>query len=432
MLLSSLERRLKPLIDRIGASGEHKTPRRLCNRLDHTGIHEVGKALSGEGNGAVTAYAYTQFVGMVVLSDRLSIHGVDRLDVETHTRAVLDRVRDELGGDRLPWLAVDAEGEPAQVLEAAVRRGAALWGLDRRFLRPKSERSLTGTRPQIVAEQRGIEDDLHPLLVAGCPMEERSSRAALALQAGIARSPEAMVLLDDNLFSRLVGRVPTDWTLTDTRALIPWSRLYLNIALAEAHRDWYVPAFARARMIRKMTAPYLRWVQSEIERCCPQTEDCPFLRAPIPTAGLSAAVMMTAKGDPLAMLSIAMEFRAHLAPLRSEIAACVADADLRTPEERRQIQAEVQEIVRRSLGLIPRARPDDTHSGVALFAKLSLHGPDVGILKHWDLFHPTRAGFSSDFLLSDVANCLEFGEGEEREAFQTLVRACCRSKRNAA
>jgi hypothetical protein len=346
---------------------------------------------------------------------------VDRPDVTAATRGIFDRIGG-LVDDPLLWVQVDSE--PPGALRSVVPDAATLWARGPAFHRPKNVKSLRGTRPLISDEQQQMEDKLHDLLTQGCKPEDRTHLWEQAIAAGIVNSPAAMLLHNDDLFAQFVGGVPPDWSLTDTRALVPWSRLYLNLAIAKRHRDWLMPAFARARTIRAMTVPYLRWVDGEIRSHWHPTDDCPYLRAPLPAPTLAVAIMLAAKGDPAAMLKLSLELHETLAPLRAELGTCLADVDKRTRREQQQIRAEVVEIVRRSLGHIPRAQHRGRPSVISAFGELSTSGGKVGFSVSQEL-HRSERKFRSDFLLSDVASYLDFGLGQEEEAFRNLVRCCC-------
>lgn len=423
-MLTQINRAARKLLGACGLSDQSTlldSEAPIVIRLDHAGVHHAGIALAGKAADQDAALSLAQIASVIPLADRIVIHGFDVEHVNDQTREVLGALCKHASSlSEVLCLGGEPDGMYAEVVQRAadmMARGPAIPG-------GGAQVSSAGARPAISSDQQRAEDELEGLLRDGCGSDRRSNLAATAIAEGIVQSPAAMVLVNDVLFNRYVGKIPVTWSTADTRALVTTSRFYFNLASSALRHDTYVPSLARAKRIHAETMLVLRWIDSEIAACRGRSDDSVFVGSPMPLPTFAQAIVMASHGEIDAMFRIAGELQLALAPLRVQIAK-YSTPNGWSSAERQQVHEEIAQITRRCIGRMPTRRFEHLPTAVYIGAHASLHGVSAGLGVHRTLYE-TRAALPSDFLLSELASNFDSGFGEAGRSFAKLVaRTCC-------
>jgi hypothetical protein len=134
-------------------------------------------------------------------------------------------------------------------------------------------------------------------------------------------------------------RMYPSWTDVNSYQLNIFIRYHLNAALAEQSRSTYAPAIARAELIQRQC----QYLIHALERVADDIVE-ELRGGPLGIPSTLAALVQKSRGEPEALLQVAMEFRQQSKPLRDALESLSATYSDNTPEARFEMQRAVNEL----------------------------------------------------------------------------------------
>ena len=320
--------------------------------IDNTGLQSAGLCLDGR---ASLAHDYDirgllQLATLVIYGNKVSLNGFEDDIVANRSHEIVEQLR--TFGITKDILSINPVTEAEYALACKTAADSIATDLCDGFNFDESK--LLGVEPPDLP--RGLQERQVKYSYVALASEREGSaklqeveanaltdKAAGAVEYMLAASPALRAAV-----ARLLAMYP-NWGDRNSYALNVLLRYHLNDALGEQSFSNYAPAIARAELVSRRN-------QFVIEALGNTIDSAVFdLRGePLGVPSTLAALLQRAKGEPRAILKVAMEFRERSKPLRDMLEALTLKYPGDTPESRFEIQKQINELgrqLRRDVGL---------------------------------------------------------------------------------
>ena len=326
--------------------------------IDNTGLQSAGKCL--EGRARVTheydVAGLLQLATLLIYGNTISLNGFEEKTVAEHSRAVVEHLQ-ALG---VPHKTVSITPVSETEYSLACKTAGDLVAPElHESFNPDEYQLLGGEPPDL---PRGIAERQTTFVTLAAESEdsERLRKAReRALKDQAAGAVEYMVSVSRRLRDeiRTMTSRHSHWEDTHSYQLNIFLRAHLNHALAEQVFARYTPAVARAELINTRNQYILDALGEELDDV---TRELRAEQLGVPST--VAALLQRSKGEPAAVIKVALEFRQHSSQLRESLEELSAKYVDDTPESRFEIRKKVKELgrqLRRDVGLEKRAELRD-------------------------------------------------------------------------
>ena len=318
--------------------------------IDNTGLQSAAQCLNGtaDRDHEYDVRGIIQLATLLIFANRLELNGFEDKRIAKRSREVVHRLQAlGIGND---ILSIRSIGEPEYALACKTAANSIADELCDSF-NPEEFKLLGGEPPDL---PRGTRERLVNCIAIA---KEKNGSAILRRVEDEALRDKAVGAVDYMLACsadlreavRRAIKVYPNWTDFHSYQLNIFLRYHLNDALGEQAFSTYAPAVARAELVQRRNDYVIKALQSVMEKAVESIRG-----EPLGIPSTLAALLNRSKGEPEALLKVALEFRSRSGPLRDYLETFASKHNTDTPESRYEIQQAVRELggqLRRDLGL---------------------------------------------------------------------------------
>jgi len=333
-----------------GRSSFKRSPTTIMRAsLDNTGVHSAYRCVRRCANSEEDLRGLFQFATFLVFADGLVVNGFEPDEINA-TTCEMRQALIKLGLESESFEIVDRTIlEYQEACEAAALACAS--DIDWAF--NPLEGHIPGLMPDLPPGAETILESFATLVTEEYSPENLEAIRLAALEEKAGGACHYMIASCEPLRERVRVRARREsWGHPSLLQLNAFLRYYLNDELARQREATYAPATGRARVMRhrnRLLAERLASVVSSVVGN--------GLEKPLPIPSVASVLVAKAKGDPLGILSEAIELRHHSANrrlrdwIRKRVGESCADSlgDLASAEGLAQ---EAEDLVRKALALV--------------------------------------------------------------------------------
>ncbi len=389
--------------------------------LDHTSLHSVGRSIRHQATGEPDVSGLLQFATQLVFAEKIALSNVDSGSVISESRDILSTLR-QIGVDGSVFSFV---GITQKEFQAASIQAAELLAADLQFVLPNDQLAPEGllptAKPNLSSKLQQHVDRFHKAILSGSE-ESRKDLLNESLAPEYLGSAAYMLTKSDDLWSlvqKIVGM--GNWGKKETEHLIVYLRYYLNCQLAHISGEEidvsyeYAPAVSRSRIVKKYSTYVINKISESVGDAAKALEPV-LLGAP----SVSSALVLRSKGDPVGLISEALNAREKAKKLRNLLAKSVRyqktsdDGITVDIHELRQRIAMLSKTLRQDLGIEEKPRLREAFE-LQFLGLVPI--PSVNRLIDWFVFKKNRKSIA---VLSEFAKTLVDFTGSDQLAYQKL------------
>ena len=389
--------------------------------LDHTSLHSVGRSIQHRATGEPDLAGLLQLATQLVFAEKIALSNVDSGGVISESRGILSKLR-HYGVDESIFSFF---GITQEEFQAASIRAAKKLAADLKFVLPNNrlapEGLLPTAKPNLDSKLQQHEDRVHKVVLSGSE-NSREDLLHESLDPEYLGSAAYMLTKSDDLWSSVQQIVSMgNWGKKETEHLGVYLRFYLNEQLAgiigkgKGTSYEYAPAVSRSRIVNKYSAYVINKLSESVGEAAKALEPV-LLGAP----SVSSALVLRSKGDPLGLISEALNAREKAKNLRELLSKSIQyqktndDGVIVDIHEQRQTIAMLSKTLRQDLGIEERPRLRDAFE-LQFLGLVPI--PSVNRLIDWFVFKKNQKSIA---ILSEFAKSLVDFKGEDQFAYQKL------------
>lgn len=318
--------------------------------IDNSGLQSAAQCLDGRASRSHDYHVrgLLQFATLLIFSDRLSLNGFEDPGIAARSAEIIQQL--EGLGITKDIVSVSPVTEAEYALGCQTAADSVADVLVGSF-NPNEHLLVAGEPPDL---PRGLRER-QVAAVSLCSEPDESAKLhrirKTALKDKAIGAVEYMLASSQPLreaVKRAVG-FHTQWGDEQSYQLNIFLRYHLNAALAEQAFSKYAPAVARAELIQRDSQYLVEALQELVDHVAQELRG-----GSLGVPSTLVALIQRSKGEPRALLKVAMEFRQHSGPLRRALGLLATKYADDTPEGRFEIHKTIAELghqLKRDVGL---------------------------------------------------------------------------------
>ena len=308
--------------------------------IDNTGLQSAALCLEGRASPMheYDARGLLQLATQIIYGEKISLNGFEDEKIANRSKEVVERLQSLYSNEKI--ININPIGVDEYAL--ACKTAADMVAPDLRYSFNPDEYKLLGGEPPDLP--RGFKERLVSfvkLAIEPVNSEKLDKVLEESLKDKAVGAIEFMLASSPSLREAIAKMVKEHkyWNDRHSYQLNIFLRYHLNDSLAEQSFAKYSPAVARAELINRRSQFILDALSKEMDEVVSDLR-----RGPLGIPSTFAALLQRSKGEPEAILKVALEFREYSKPLRNALENLSNEHWGDTDDSREEIQKEIWEM----------------------------------------------------------------------------------------